>query len=229
MLQLKQVIKRWENFQLGPIDLQVHTGKTLAVFGTNGAGKSTMFSLITGQIDSDGGDIIYNEQKISVERPESKKNIGYQPQELQLPEWNTPEELLLYSARLRGIPNPQALVNETIKYWDIEPFRQRALAACSYGMTKRAMLAFATLHQPNLLILDEPFNGLDILHVKRLNQYLETRKSSGLTTILSTHVPYTAAKLCDRAVLISNGKLTDIPMWNTPGADRIQMIEDLFP
>lgn len=96
-------------------------------------------------------------------------------------------------------------------------------------MQKRVALALATIHNPKLLILDEPFSGLDLFHIKALHDVIESRRAQGLITILSTHIAPYAARLCNKVLLLKHGKLHCLEQWSDKNAlDRISAIEKFF-
>jgi len=228
MLKVKNLTKQYPSgFKLGPLSLELKPGSTVAVFGQNGAGKSTLFSILTGNADRSAGDAYWNNQKISPEAVGLKKRMGYLPQESDLPQWVTPLEIIRWNAALHDLS--KAAVDEALTTWDAEGWSQRPLKACSHGMQKRIGLALATMHNPDLLILDEAFNALDILHARTLELLIRRRSHQGLTTLISTHTPLLAASLCDRAWILSRGSLEEVTDWPTqPLEQRVHTIEQRF-
>lgn len=226
-LKVSDLKKDFSKFKFGPVNLKISAGECVALLGHNGAGKSTFFQMITGQLDPTEGLIEVLRKKLLPETYEIKKKLGYLPQHLDLPDWVSGEEILSYGAKLYQLPDE--VVTNSIKYWEIESYANLPLASCSHGMRKRVGLALANLHQPEFLILDEPFSGLDIAHIKNLSNLILKRKKESRTTILCTHVIPYAAKLCERALLIEAGKITEMADW--PGAgfeQRIKIAEDLI-
>ncbi|SMF21417.1 ABC transporter ATP-binding protein [Pseudobacteriovorax antillogorgiicola] len=231
LLQLDHVKLTYPSskFTLGPIQFHLNKGQCIGIMGENGAGKTTLFQLITGNIKSDEGDIQLNNQKMAPDKFELKRHVGYLPQNLELPKWVSGKEILSYSISLYGLENPEALCHQTLEYWDCLSFSHKPLAACSHGMKKRVALGLATLHEPDLLILDEPFSGLDLYHIRALQNLIQQRKEQGKATFLCTHIaPYTA-RLCDDLVVLRQGQLTPLDGWKQQDyLQKIQMIEDLF-
>lgn len=218
-----------DRYKLGPVELALAAGETVAFLGKNGAGKTTLFELLTGNLDATAGTVTLRGQKLTPETPDIKRQIGYLPQNHALPRWVTGHEILSYAARLYELEDPAAKVAEAEAYWDCASYRAKPLAALSYGMLKRVALALATLHEPPCLILDEPFSGLDLFHIKALDAAIQARSKAGLLTILSTHVaPYTAG-LCDHVFIIDEGKVRTLSGWQgTDFLQRIAMIETAF-
>ncbi|MCX6116893.1 MAG: ABC transporter ATP-binding protein [Proteobacteria bacterium] len=228
MLKLDQLTKSFkEGFTLGPLNISIDSGATVALFGKNGAGKSTLFSVITGNADRTSGQAFWNGQKISPEAVELKSRMGYLPQDSDLPHWVTPEEILSWAAKLHRLG--EDAVQHNIEIWDALEWKDKPLSRCSHGMQKRIGLALATMHNPDLLILDEAFNALDIYHTRTLENLIRKRGQCKLTTILSTHTPLIAANICDQAWIMEGGKLQDIPEWRGLSLEpRAQLIEEKF-
>lgn len=227
-LSLKDLTKQYHGgFAWGPVSIDVPAGSTVAVFGRNGAGKSTMFQMITGNLDRTSGVALWGEHKISPDAVDVKRRMGYLPQESDLPAWVTPEEILSWCAKLHQLD--RKVIQESLERWDITSWSKRPLAACSHGMQKRVGLALATMHDPELLILDEAFNALDILHTRTLELLIRGRAKSGKTTLISTHTPLLAASLCDRAWIIEAGNIKTLSSWDQSSLEkRTTLIEDEF-
>jgi ABC-type multidrug transport system ATPase subunit len=229
MLRTEKLTKTYEAFRLGPLDLEVQAGETVALLGKNGAGKTTLFQILTGNLDASAGEVRLGGKKLTPDTPVVKRDVGYLPQNPVLPRWVSGREVLLYAAKLYQLPDAQAHVAKREAYWDCAEYRDKPLAALSYGMQKRLGLALATLRDPPLVILDEPFSGLDLFHIKALDDAIEARAKAGLTTIVSTHDAANAAKLCHRALIIESGAVRALPGWEPAGfVDRISLIENAF-
>lgn len=230
MITMKNLKKTYgAKYTLGPLDLRLARGENVALIGPNGAGKSTFFQILTGHLDATEGEAYFGDRPIKPQSFEIKRQIGYLPQNLLLPPWVSGEELLWYAAALHEMKSPKVTIEQMMELWDIVPYKHRPMAACSHGMQKRVGLALAMLHNPDLLILDEPFSGLDLYHVRSLEELIEQRRKSGFTTILSTHnIPY-AARICDRILMIRAGKINQFNGWqNAAWETRVQMIEGEF-
>ena len=228
-MSLTAISKRYssasDGFSLGPIDLAVDAGETLAILGENGAGKSTLFNLMTANLDKDSGEIILRGERLTPENFIAKRGFGYLPQKLYFPPWVSGEELLRYAQSLYGKGN----VEQSLSYWDCASYRRLPLASCSHGMQKRVGLALATLHCPPLLLLDEPFSGLDVSHTRALETLLQDRCQQGHSNIISTHILPYVAKLCHRVVILQKGILRNINNWQeTSYIPRIETLEKEF-
>ncbi|MDA9951127.1 ABC transporter ATP-binding protein [Oligoflexaceae bacterium] len=224
ILDCRKLKKSFAAFEFGPLDLKVDTGECVAFLGHNGAGKSTFFQMITGQLDPTSGEIRFLDQKMTPENFELKRSLGYLPQNLELPDWICATEVLDYAAKLYGIP--QTAAANALKLWAVEGYKRTPLIDCSHGMKKRVGLALASIHDPDLLILDEPFSGLDIAHIRTLKQLVAQRQKEGKTTFLSTHILPYAGELCSRALLLSNGQVRELEQWkNQSSSERSSLGE----
>lgn len=230
MLRTEKLAKTYgEGFKLGPLDLEVKAGETLALLGKNGAGKTTLFQIVTGNLDASAGEVRLGGKKLTPDTPAVKRDVGYLPQNPVLPRWVTGREVLMYAAKLYGLPEAKRHVEARERYWDCAEYRDRPLAALSYGMSKRLGLALATLRDPPLVVLDEPFSGLDLFHIKALDDAIASRAAAGLATIVSTHDAANAAKLCHRALIVEAGAVRALSGWETAGfMERIALIERAF-
>lgn len=204
------------SFQLGPLTLALKPGDTIGILGKNGAGKSTLFQLLTGNLDATKGDIYILGQKMSPDTPQTKKLIGYMPQNLALPKWVTGRALLDYVLHLnppKQLSNHQIYREHILNYWDLIAFGDMPIAACSQGTQKRLALALATASDPPVLILDEPFEALDLVHLSALLSEIRRRTLTGQTTLLATHIADYAAQLCNRCIIIDQGQPKEFTQW----------------
>jgi ABC-type multidrug transport system ATPase subunit len=229
-LKTADLEKKWPGgFHLGPLNLEFRGGETVGILGKNGAGKSTLFEIISGNADKTSGQVFAAGKPVARDQPEIKRVVGYMPQNLRLPRWVTPIDILHYAALLHEIPNPAEMVQRSAAWWDIMDWMDRPLAACSHGMQKRVALALAMQHNPPCVILDEPFETLDIVHVKALEAEIERRRNAGLLTILSTHMAPYAARLCTSVLILERGQMTQLDHWSTSSTlERVELIEAAF-
>ncbi len=200
-------------FTLGPISCTFGPGETIGILGKNGAGKSTLFEILTGNTDASSGSVLLGAERLTPDRPDLKKRLGYLPQHPVLPKWVTGREILGYAGLLHALPNREEKIKLAETYWDCRDYADKPMGTLSYGMQKRVGLALATLHEPEILILDEPHSGLDLFHVKALDEAIRRRAAQGNTTIISTHVSSFAAAMCDHLYMIDAGKLRPLSPW----------------
>ena len=230
-LKVEQVEKSWPQgeFKLGPVSLTVPSGKVVAFLGQNGAGKSTLFELITGNLDATAGAVTLAGSKLSPEAITLRRKIGYMPQKAVLPRWITGHEILTYGANVFELEDAGRKIETAMTYWDCQDYRNKPLAACSHGMQKRVALALAHLNDPPLVVLDEPYSGLDIYHIKALDDMIRKRRETGQTTILSTHIAPYSARMCDVIYVVEQGQVRELQGWNDLSyEDRIKHVEGIF-
>ena len=226
-LKMNQVVKQFDGFKLGPIDLNLLSGQTAAILGPNGAGKSTLFQIMTANLRVDAGTAHLGDQLIAPENFNCRKQVAYQSQQNELPHWVNAKEVLSYVAFLHG--KEEKFVSYFSETFDLIPFYSKPLRSCSYGMLKRVSLAIAFLQESPLLILDEPFSGLDLYHVRSLEQEIVKRKTQRLSTLISTHDFTFVSKHAERCFFIEAGVMSESLEWPTvPQDGRTKLIESRF-
>ncbi|MCB9228718.1 MAG: ABC transporter ATP-binding protein [Deltaproteobacteria bacterium] len=230
VLEARGLTKSWSSgFASGPSDLVLRAGETLGILGLNGAGKSTLFQMLSGNLDADSGELLLNGSRLHPEAFQLKRKIGYLPQNMLLPRWATGQELLTYAVSLYQLEDPLRELQLLMEYWDCYSYRDKPLETCSHGMQKRIALALSCIHTPDLLILDEPFSGLDLCHMASLKHKILQRQKAGLATILSTHIAPYVASLCSDIRIIRSGCLSHPGGWaDMKEADRVCLIEEAF-
>ncbi len=191
---------------LDNVSLQVGKGELVGFLGPNGAGKSTMMKIITGYLPADSGEVIVNDRKIVSGDLEYKRDIGYLPEHNPLYTDLYVKEYLEITAGFYGLKNRKARVAEMIALTGLGVEQHKKIGALSKGYRQRVGLAQALIHDPSILILDEPTTGLDP------NQLEEIRKlireiSREKTVILSSHIMQEVEAVCNRVIIINRGKL----------------------
>lgn len=209
-LQLQDVVVEFgAAFKLGPIQMDLKLGESIGVIGKNGAGKSTWFEVLSGNLDCQGS-LLWKNQRLSPDAATLKALIGYLPQRHKLPLWATPASVVSYVAAIRGDRLDKNGLLERLNYWGCHLYLNKPLASLSHGMRKRVSLTLATMHHPEILILDEPFSGLDLIYIEKLKELLRQRQRQGQTTIFSTHVIPFLHELSQRVLLVKDGSISDI-------------------
>lgn len=201
------------DFSLGPIDHQFTPGTACVILGDNGAGKSSFFRMISGIEDATSGSALWNEKRIEVTDFAYKRSTGYLSQPLELPLWVSAEDILYYIARLRNLDQSAQIIEDAMTLWQIHSYRIRPMVKCSFGMRKRVALAIALLGDPPLLLLDEPFSGLDIHHIQALKSLIKKRCEHNLITVFSTHIIPFACEESNDVLLLSKGKYKSFSQW----------------
>ena len=217
------------HFHLGPLNYDFSDHAITAIVGPNGAGKSSFFRLITGLEEPTKGEITFQKERIYPENHLYKRRIGYLPQPLELPLWVSAQDVLHYIAQLKQIPAPQESIKKLMDLWQIHSYCHQPLVACSYGMKKRVALALALLGTPELLILDEPLSGLDVLHIACLRSILKERQAAKLPTLISTHILSFACEEATDILLMKQGQWHTVDSWNELGhIERRKYLKNFF-
>jgi ABC-type multidrug transport system ATPase subunit len=191
------------------LNLAVHTGEIYGFLGSNGAGKTTTMKMMVGLLKPDGGRACITGYDVWKELLEAKSAFGYVADHTMLYDRLTGREFLEFLAQIRGIPELEA--NARIEQLlDILELRDRADTVCgtySFGMKRKLAIAGALIHEPQVLILDEPLNGLDPLSARRMKDLFTELASNDRSIFLSTHDLTTAESLCHRVGIIHKGHL----------------------
>lgn len=207
LLTVSNASKRYGDFiALHPIQLEVE-GEIFGVIGNNGAGKSTLLKMIVGLLASGKGKIHLGDLSV-MESPEAVKGlIGYLPESPLLYPKLTPEELLRYVAEIRGIGDASDEIEHWLDFFGLSEKRNALLGDLSFGMKKKISISSAFLGSPPLLILDEPFNGLDVATMEGLSEMIIARHKAGATVLISSHLMHYIDRLCHRVVILKKGKV----------------------
>ncbi|NBW42414.1 MAG: ATP-binding cassette domain-containing protein [Sphingobacteriia bacterium] len=201
-LDIRSVSKSYRNHRaLLDVSMQVPKGGIMGLLGPNGAGKTTLIRMINRITAPDSGSIWLDGRELG---PEHARRIGYLPEERGLYKKMKIGEQLLYLARLRGLESDQAL--QAAKHWmtrlEMQSWWNKKAEELSKGMQQKVQLVAALMHDPDLLILDEPFSGFDPVNARLLKNILLERRAAGTTLLISTHRMETVEDLCTDVVLI---------------------------
>ena len=184
-------------------------GEIIGLLGPNGAGKSTTIKMLVGLIEPTEGRILWDNTPIESDLISYKRRIGYVPEEPLLYPYLSGVEYLQLVGHLRGIP-PHTLdsrIQNLLRLFDLFPARHRPIAGYSKGMKQKVLLCGALMHNPEILVLDEPLSGLDVTAVLVLQRLLKKLAASGKIIIYSTHILETVEKLCSKVIIIHQGSL----------------------
>jgi ABC-2 type transport system ATP-binding protein len=193
------------------IDLDVEQGDFFALLGPNGAGKTTLIGIITSLVNKTAGEACVFGYDIDRQLEAAKSCIGVVPQELNFNMWETPFTIVVNQAGFYGIPRPVARQRaekylKQLQLWDKRNGISRGLSG---GMKRRLMIARALMHEPRLLILDEPTAGVDIEIRRSMWDFLREINASGTTIILTTHYLEEAETLCRNIAIINGGRIVE--------------------
>lgn len=224
-LEIINLTKKFgEQKALDNINIEIKKNEIIGLLGPNGAGKSTLMKSVTGVLKIDSGKVIFNGKDITENDIECKKNMGFLPENNPLYSEMYVKEYLQFVADIHKTPKEK--VNEIIDLVGITPEKNKKISQLSKGFKQRVGLAQAILHEPDLLILDEPTNGLDpnqILEIRNVIKEIGKEK----TVILSTHIMQEVEALCTRVILIHQGKIIqDSPISEFKG--KHESLEEAF-
>ncbi len=190
------------------VSFTIQSGEIFALLGPNGAGKSSIIRMLVGMTKPDAGDIsVQYELQHFPHIPQ--RLLGYLPEDRGLYPDKSVEKNLLYLAQLHGLSKAQALAQ--MNYWldefELTDRRQEELKQLSKGNQQKVQLIAAVIHQPAIVILDEPFSGLDPINQEKVVSFLKALKAKGMTVILSAHQMAMVEKLADRMLLLAKGQV----------------------
>lgn len=224
-LQIQNLTKKFgEQVALNNVNISIQKNEIIGLLGPNGAGKSTLMKSVVGSLEIEEGEILFNDKNITEFPIETKKNIGFLPENNPLYLEMYIKEYLQFVANIHQLPSSR--VDEVIELVGISPEKNKKISQLSKGYKQRVGLAQAIIHQPDLLILDEPTNGLDpnqILEIRSVIKEIGKEK----TIILSTHIMQEVEALCSRVILIHKGNIMqDSPIEDFKG--KFGSLEDAF-
>lgn len=203
----------WKSFgsqvAVAGIDLSLPAGKFIGLVGPNGAGKTTTLSMVTGLLRPDRGTVRIRGRDVWSDPAAVKARIGVLPEGLRLFERLSGRELLGYSGRLRGLPGTEVdkRAAQLLDVLDLAGAGGKLIVDYSTGMRKKIGLAAALLHNPEVLFLDEPFEGVDPVSAQTIREVLERYTDSGATVVFSSHVMELVESLCDWVAVMAAGHI----------------------
>ena len=198
-----------EQVAVSGVDLTLPAGRFVGLVGPNGAGKTTTLSMITGLLRPDSGTVVVGGHDVWRDPVAVKSRIGVLPEGLRLFERLSGAELLTYMGALRGIPAAEVerRSGQLLELLDLSGARHKLVVDYSTGMRKKIGLATALLHNPEVLFLDEPFEGVDPVSAQTIRGVLERYTTSGATVVFSSHVMELVESLCDWVAVMAAGHI----------------------
>lgn len=206
MIRLENIIKNYQQKTIiHDVSFELKSGVITGLLGPNGAGKTTLIRIINQIVKQDKGFVLYDGKVITEKQIEK---IGYLPEERGLYPTMTVEEHGLFLGQLRGMSKKEAQQKlfEWLEKLDCLDWRKKRIEELSKGMAQKIQFICTVLHEPDVLILDEPFSGFDPINIALIRTELKTLKKAGKTILLSTHNMPSVEDLCDNAILINKGK-----------------------
>lgn len=231
MLEAHALTKRYGGtLAVDRVSFRVDRGEIVGYLGPNGSGKSTTVNVVVGLLEPTQGSVTLDGRTLSEDQAGYQRKIGYVPEEPYLYTHLTAPEYLTMVARLRRLPHTavEKKIPELLRLFQLHDSRYTTMAAFSKGMRQRVILAAALLHNPDLLVLDEPFGGLDVNAGLLFRTLLGMLAAEGRMILFSTHRFDMVEKLCSRVLILSSGRIVaerDVAAFHTPGTPSL---EDTF-
>jgi len=205
-----ELVKQFGDFvAVDHLNLNVNRGSFFGFLGPNGAGKSTTIKMLTGLLAPTSGTLHVLGFDVSVQPMEVKRRIGVVPEDLNLFERLTGAEMLSFTGRMYGLGRDEIAQRskELLDLMELQHEPRKLIVEYSHGMKKKLSLACALIHRPEILFLDEPFEGVDAIASRTLKDLLSRLTARGLTVFLTSHVLEIVERLCSDIAIIAQGKL----------------------
>jgi ABC-2 type transport system ATP-binding protein len=210
VLEVKDLTKRYRAITaLDHVSFSARSGEVTGYLGPNGSGKSTTVKILTGLLPPSEGSVYWQGQRITDNLIEYKRLIGYVPEEPYLYTYLTGAEYLEMAGDLRGIPAPKLRrkIDEFLRLFSLWGDRFTPLSSYSKGMRQKILIAGALLHNPEIVILDEPFSGLDVSSAMVLRRLIQALAATGKVVLYSSHVLEVVERVCARVVILHKGRV----------------------
>jgi ABC-2 type transport system ATP-binding protein len=216
---------------LNGVSFTLRPGQVAGYLGPNGAGKSTTVKILTGLLQPSDGRVLWDGRDVTRCPLEYKARLGYVPEEPLLYPFLTGREYLQLAGRLRGIPERilDEKIDALLRLLSLHRFRHSALSSYSKGMQQKTLLAAALLHDPDLLILDEPLAGLDVTSTLIVRNLIGSLAAAGKAILFSSHILELVEKVCSRVMILHRGCLVaDDSVENLRGLMNLGSLEEVF-
>jgi ABC-2 type transport system ATP-binding protein len=210
MLEVQGLCKRYRRIPaIENINFQVRAGEIVGYLGPNGSGKSTTVKIITGLLKPNEGRVLFGGQDIRSNLPEFRASLGYVPEEAHVYTHLSGLEYLQLIGRLRCMPEPLIRVkaNEMLRLLGLQSWRHSPISSYSKGMKQRVLIAAALMHDPKLLVFDEPLSGLDVVSSRLFKDLLQALSSEGKAILYISHVLEVVEQICHRVIVIAGGSI----------------------
>ena len=229
MIEIKNVSKSYngKDLALDNVNFEVKDGEIFAFIGHNGAGKTTMIKSITGILSFDSGDILINNKSIKEEPLTCKLDMAYVPDNPDLYENMKAIDFINFICDMYNVPilTRKENITKYAQMFEIEDKLTNDISSFSHGMKQKVSLIAALSHNPKVLIMDEPFVGLDPKAVFDIKEIMRLMTKEGKTIFFSTHILDVAEKLCDRVAIIKKGKIVKIgKMKDIKGDESLEQV-----
>ncbi len=210
MLELRNVSRSYRGIPaIANVSFRVGAGEIVGYLGANGSGKSTTVKIITGILQPNDGQVLFEGRNIVEDLPGFRAQLGYVPEEAHVYTYLSGMEYLQLVGRLRGMGERLITVKafNLLRLLSLESWRHSPISAYSKGMKQRVLIAASLMHDPKLLIFDEPLSGLDVDSARLFKDLIRQLAASGKAILYISHVLEVVEQLCDRVVVIAKGKI----------------------
>lgn len=210
MLEIQNLSKRYRGIPaIENVSFRVGAGEVVGYLGPNGSGKSTTVKIITGMLQPSSGSVLFENRNIVEDRVAFRAAFGYVPEEAHVYTHLSGLEYLELVGRLRSMPERliEWKANALLRLLSLEPWRYSPISSYSKGMKQRVLIAAALLHDPKLLIFDEPLSGLDVDSSRLFKDLLEELAAAGKAILYISHVLEIVERVCHRVIVIAKGRI----------------------
>ncbi len=232
MLQIQGLTKRYRGTPVvDHVSFEVRPGEVTGYLGPNGSGKSTTVKMITGLIEPTGGKIFLNGAETRCDLTAFRRRLGYVPEEAIVYTYLTGLEYLQLVGRLRGLGEKEidGKANSLLELFSLHAHRHGSIATYSKGMKQRVLIAAALLHNPDVLILDEPLSGMDVTSAQLFKHLLDELAKQGKIILYISHVLEVVEKVCARVIVIHKGRiLANDSVGNLSRLMNLPSLEKIF-
>jgi len=232
MLELRNVTKRFLGIAaVDGVSFQARAGEVTGYLGPNGSGKSTTMKMITGLMEATSGEILFEGQRIQRDPIAYKRRMGYVPEEPQIYAHLTGLEYLTMIGQLRALPaKPTAeRIDGLLRLFSLHGDRHVPISSYSKGMRQKVLLSAALLHNPDLILLDEPFSGLDVASTLVMRSLIQELAGRGKVVLFSSHELETVERVCTRVVILHRAKVVaDDSIARLRTLMALPTLEDIF-
>ena len=232
MLELENVSKSYRGIPaISNVTFRVNAGEVVGYLGANGSGKSTTVKIITGLLQPNEGRVLFQGKNIRDDLTAFRASLGYVPEEAHLYSYLSAIEYLELTGRLRGLRERliQTKATRLLQLLGLESWRHSPISMFSKGMKQRVLIAAALMHDPELLIFDEPLSGLDVLSSRLFKDLLLELTAAGKAVLYISHVLEVVEQICTRVVVLAKGKvLADASPSELTGLMNLQNLESVF-
>jgi ABC-2 type transport system ATP-binding protein len=232
MLEVKALCKSYRGLPaIDKVSFHVHAGEIVGYVGPNGSGKSTTVKIVTGLLEPNEGQVLFEGASIRLNLQGYRDSFGYVPEEAHVYTHLSGLEYLQLVGRLRNMPEDliHLKANKLLSLLGLESWRHSPISLYSKGMKQRVLIVAALLHNPKLLVFDEPLSGLDVVSARLFKDLLQQLAAQGKAILYISHVLEVVEQVCDRVIVIAKGKiLADAPPAELKASLALANLESVF-